>query len=151
MGHLDADGDANALANGYTMIRAFLLVFLALVLWLWAMLTSSAHAAVLQDGPDDAMTCGTWTYYAPDVMQRVRGVRGLGACEDCAGMAATVDQRHIGQRIEVWFDGAWRGVFQVVDVGDGRNRAGLVGEVDYETARLWRRGGPWWGCYRVVT
>lgn len=152
MGHLDADGDANALANGYTMIRAFLLVFLALVLWLWAMLTSSAHAAVLQDGPDDAMTCGTWTYYAPDVMQRVRGVRGLDACEDCAGMAATVDQRHIGQRIEVWFDGAWRGVYHVVDVGQpGRNREGLVGEVDFETAMRWQRAGPWWGCYRVVS
>ena len=131
------------------MLRAFLLVFLVLVLWLWAMLTSSAHASVPHD-VDDAMTCGTWTHYAPGVMDRVRAVRGLDACEDCAGMAATVDRGLLGQRIEVWFRGAWRGVYHVVDVGNGANRTGLVGEVDHATALRWGRAGPWWGCYRAV-
>lgn len=111
---------------------------------------SPAQAGVVQGGDDTPMTCGTWTYYAPRVMQRVREMRGMTPCGECAGMAATVDQAHIGRRIQVWFRGAWQGVFQVVDVGDGRNREGLVGEVDYETAHAWRRAGPWWGCYRVV-
>lgn len=101
-------------------------------------------------GADTPMVCGKWTYYAPDVMRRVRETRGLAPCSECVGMAATVDQRYIGRHIEVWFAGAWRGVFHVVDVGDGHNRAGLVGEVDYATARRWGRAGPWWGCYRVV-
>ena len=103
------------------------------------------------DETDTVMTCGTWTYYAPGVMDRSRRNHGLPACADCAGMAATVDQRLLGGRIEVWYGGQWRGVFQVADVGQpGRNRAGLVGEVEAETAWAWGRTAPWWGCYREM-
>lgn len=133
-----------------TLIALIWLV--AALLYLAAIGAIRVEAAPLQGGDDTVMTCGTWTYYAPGVMRRVRDVRGLAVCEDCAGMAATVNQAHSGQRIEVWYRGAWRGVFHVVDVGQpGRNRAGLVGEVDFETARRWGRAGPWWGCYRVVS
>lgn len=129
------------------MIRIILVVLVACVLC-----TSPAQARVMQGGDDAPLTCGTWTYYAPGVMDRVRETRGMKPCEDCAGMAATVDQQHLGARIEVWFAGAWRGVFQVVDVGDGHNRQGLVGEVGYRVAvEQWGRAGPWWGCYRVVS
>ena len=128
-----------------------LIWFALALLYLAAAGVIPAGAAVLQDGDDSAMTCGTWTYYAPGVMQRVREARGLPLCADCAGMAATVDQRMIGQRIEVWYSGAWRGTFQVVDVGNGQNRAGLVGEVEAETAWTWGLSGPWWGCYREAT
>lgn len=125
------------------MIRIILIVLVVCLVCV-----PPAQARVMQGGDDAPITCGIWTYYARGVMDRVRRVRGLDACEDCAGMAATVDQRHIGQRIEVWYNGAWRGVFQVVDVGNGRNREGLVGEVDFETAQQWGMRGPVWGCYR---
>lgn len=102
-------------------------------------------------GEEIVMTCGTWTYYNPGIMQRVRSTRGMLPCVNCAGMAATVDQAHLGQRIQIWFHGSWRGVFHVVDVGNGANRPGLVGEVDHHTAvDEWDRAGPWWGCYRLV-
>lgn len=106
---------------------------------------ASAH---VPNESDDPLVCGTWTWYAPGVMDRARQNHGLGVCVDCVGLAATVDQQHLGKRIEVWYGGAWRGVFHVVDVGNGRNRAGLVGEVEAETAWEWGRAGPWWGCYR---
>ena len=65
-------------------------------------------------------------------------------------MAATVDQALLGKRIRVWYGGMWRGVYHVVDVGQpGRNRAGLVGEVEARVAWSWGRAGPWWGCYGV--
>lgn len=113
--------------------------------------TPLAAGAHVPDEPAGDMVCGTWTWYAPGVMERARRNHGLGVCEDCAGLAVTVDQQHLGKRIEVWFRG-WQGVFQVADVGQpGRNRKGLVGEVEAETAWAWGRAGPWWGCYRVVT
>lgn len=120
-------------------------VAIALVLVLACVMPASAH---VPDEPTHPMTCGTWTYYAPGVMKRVMRDRGMTPCGECDGIAATVDQRLIGARIEVWYSGAWRGVFLVVDVGDGRNRAGLVGEVSAEVAWSWGRAGPWWGCYR---
>lgn len=107
---------------------------------------ASAHVPIEQT---DSMTCGTWTWYAPGVMDRSRRNHGIELCADCAGMAATVDQRLLGKRIEVWYGGQWRGVFHVVDVGNGRNRAGLVGEVEAEVAWEWGRAGPWWGCYKL--
>ena len=128
-----------------------LIWFALALLYLAAAGVIPAGAAVLQDGDDSAMTCGTWTYYAPGVMDTARRNHGLSVCEDCAGMAATVDQRLLGGRIEVWYAGEWRGVFQVADVGQpGRNRAGLVGEVEAETAWAWGRTAPWWGCYREM-
>lgn len=112
-------------------------------------LTFNSAQAKVPDEPTEQMVCGTWTWYAPGVMDRARQNHGLGVCEDCAGLAVTVDQRYLGERIEVWYSGAWRGVFQVADVGQpGKNRRGLVGEVEAETAWEWGRAGPWWGCYR---
>lgn len=123
--------------------------FVLTVLYLAAVGAIHVDAAAMQGGDDTAMTCGTWTWYAPGVMDRSRRNHGIEPCADCAGMAATVDQALLGKRIEVWYAGRWRGVFQVVDVGQpGRNRAGLVGEVEAETAWEWGRAGPWWGCYR---
>ena len=108
---------------------------------------ASAHVPIEQSDP---MVCGTWTWYAPGVMERVQKVRGLLRCEDCDGIATTVDQRLLNGRIRIWYAGAWRGTFHVVDVGQpGKNRSGLVGEVPAEVAWEWGRAGPWWGCYRV--
>ena len=120
------------------------------LLYLAAVDVIHVEASTDPGGADTVMECGTWTYYAPNVMRRVRETRGLSPCVDCVGLAATVDQAHLGQRIQIWFHGSWRGVFHVVDVGNGNNRAGLVGEVDHATALRWQRAGPWWGCYRAV-
>lgn len=120
------------------------------LLYLAAVDVIHVEASVDPGGADTAMTCGTWTYYAPRVMRQVRETRGMPPCSECVGMAATVVQQHIGKRIEIWFHGSWRGVFHVVDVGNGNNRPGLVGEVDHATAVAWDRAGPWWGCYRLV-
>lgn len=127
------------------------LIWLVLaLLYLAAAGVIHVEAAADPGGEDTVMTCGTWTYYADGVAERARGLHGISPCGDCAGLAATVDQGHLGKRIEVWFHGAWRGIFHVIDVGDGKNRPGLVGEVDYATAMTWRRAGPWWGCYRLI-
>lgn len=132
------------------LLTIIALVWFALaLLYLAATGAIPAGAAVLRDGDDTAMVCGTWTYYAPGVMERSRRNHGIAPCTDCDGMAATVDQALLGRRIEVWYGGQWRGVFHVVDVGQpGRNREGLVGEVEAETAWSWGRAAPWWGCYR---
>lgn len=105
------------------------------------------------DEPPGSMICGTWTYYAPGKMERVRDVvRKLSRCEDCDGIATTVDQSLLDKRITIWYGGQWRGTYHVVDVGKpGINRPDLVGEVTAEVAWEWGRAGPWWGCYRVVT
>lgn len=103
-----------------------LIWFALVVLYLAGIGVVHIEASADPGGPDTVMKCGTWTYYAPNVMRRVRETRGLALCGECVGMAATVDQVHLGQRIEIWFHGAWRGLFQVVDVGDGTNRPGLV-------------------------
>ena len=121
------------------------------LLYLAAVDVIHVEASTDPGGADTVMECGTWTYYAPNVMRRVRETRGLSPCVDCVGLAATVDQAHLGKRIWIWFQG-WRGVYHVVDVGQpGHNRPDLVGEVPAETAWEWGRAGPWWGCYRVVT
>lgn len=127
------------------------LIWFALAL-LYLAATGAIHVEAAPDpgGEDTVMTCGDWTYYADQVAEETRSRRGMPVCADCVGLAATVDQRHLGKRIEIWFHGAWRGVFHVIDVGDGNNRPGLIGEVDYATAMAWRRAGPWWGCFRVV-
>lgn len=128
------------------------IIWFALVfLYLAAIGAIHVEAAPDPGGEDAMMECGTWTYYAPDVMRRVRETRGLSPCLECVGLAATIDQSLLGRRIQIWFQGSWRGLFHVVDVGNGNNRPGLVGEVDHYTAvDAWNRAGPWWGCYRVV-
>lgn len=128
------------------------LIWFALAL-LYLAATGAIHVeAAVDPGGEDVkgLTCGMWTYYSPRLMESVRDVRGLTPCYDCAGLAATVNQQYIGRYIEIWFRGAWRGWYHVVDVGDGTNRAELIGEVDYATAMRWNRAGPWWGCFRVV-
>lgn len=137
-----------------TLDRALMLVaiacFVVAVLYLMGIGAIHVEASVDPGGEDVAMVCGKWTYYNPGVMQRVRQTRQMAPCADCAGMAATVNQAYLGKRIEIWFHGRWRGLYHVVDVGDGNNRPGLVGEVDYHTAvDEWNRAAPWWGCYRV--
>ena len=132
------------------LILAALLWFVLALLYLAGIGVIHVEAAHDPGGENTAMVCGTWTYYATGVMERSRHNHGIAPCEACDGMAATVDQALKGRRIEVWFRGAWRGVYHVVDVGNGRNRAGLVGEVDYATALRWSRAAPWWGCYRIV-
>lgn len=128
-----------------------LIWFVLALLYLAAVGVIHVEAAPDPGGEDvPGLICGTWTYYSPRLMTAVRDVRGLTPCHGCAGMAATVNQNHLGRYIEIWFRGEWRGWYHVVDVGDGANRAGLVGEVDYQTAMRWNRAGPWWGCYRVV-
>ncbi len=99
---------------------------------------------------DDDVVCGVWTYYAPNLAERVRQTRGLPACADCAGLAVTVDRRLLGEQIQIRHAGEWIGPFQVIDVGTGRHRPHLVGEIDYPTAVAWRIAGPWWTCYRVA-
>lgn len=110
--------------------------------------TGMVEGKVPDESPGD-MICGTWTWYAPKKMEYVRDVvRKLSRCDDCDGIAVTVDPAHLGKRIWIWFQG-WRGVYHVVDVGQpGHNRPDLVGEVPAETAWEWGRAGPWWGCYR---
>ena len=137
-----------------TLDRALMLVaiawFVVAVLYLMGIGVIHVEASVDPGGEDVAMVCGKWTYYGDGVMLRVRHTRGLAPCIECVGMAATVNQAHLGQRIEIWFHGSWRGLFHVVDVGNGNNRPGLVGEVDHATAVAWDRAGPWWVCYRLV-
>lgn len=130
---------------------------IALIWFVLALLyLATAGAIHVEAAPDPGgedvlgLICGDWTYYADQVAEGTRSLRGLTACGDCVGMAATVNQKHLNRRIEIWFQGAWRGIFHVIDVGNGDNRPGLVGEVDYATAMAWQRAGPWWGCYRVV-
>lgn len=79
--------------------------------------------------------------------ERVQAYRGL-VCPDCVGLAITVDRAQLGRRIDIRHAGQWVGPFLVVDVGTGRHRPHLVGEVDYPTAMTWRITRPWWTCYQ---
>lgn len=131
---------------------------LTLIILLWAILAVlmlivmgviPASAAPIVGGDDTGMTCGVWTYYAPGLAETVRQNREIPPCSDCVGLAITVDGAHLGQRIDIRHAGQWWGPFLVVDVGTGRHRPHLVGEVDYPTAMTWRIAGPWWTCYKA--
>lgn len=132
---------------------------LTLIVIVWIVLTLlylagagilPADAAPIPGGEDTPMTCGVWTYYAAGVAERAQAIHGVPACAECAGLAVTVDQALLGQQIDIRHAGQWHGPFLVVDVGTGRHRPHLVGEVGYQTAVAWRIGRPWWTCYRIV-
>lgn len=125
--------------------------FLMALLYFFAAGIIPADAAPIPGGEDTPMTCGIWTYYAAGVAERVQAIHGVPACAECAGLAVTVDQALLGRRIEIRHAGQWHGPFVVVDVGTGRHRPHLVGEVGYQTAVAWRIGRPWWTCYRRVS
>ena len=114
-------------------------------------LVELAETELAEVGEDTPMTCGVWTYYAAGVAERAQAIHGVPACAECAGLAVTVDQALLGRRIEIRHAGQWHGPFVVVDVGTGRHRPHLVGEVGYQTAVAWRIGRPWWTCYRRVS
>ena len=133
---------------------------LTIVVIIWALLTLlylagagiiPAEAGPIPGGEDTPMVCGIWTYYAAGVAERAQTIHGVPACAECAGLAVTVDQALLGRRIEIRHAGQWHGPFVVVDVGTGRHRPHLVGEVGYQTAVAWRIGRPWWTCYRRVS
>lgn len=133
---------------------------LTIVVIIWALLTLlylagagiiPAEAGPIPGGEDTPMVCGIWTYYAAGVAERAQTIHGVPACAECAGLAVTVDQALLGRRIEIRHAGQWHGPFVVVDVGTGRHRPHLVGEVGFETAVTWRIGRPWWTCYRRVS
>ena len=125
--------------------------FLLVLLYLAFIGVIPGKAAPIPGGEDTPMTCGVWTYYAPGVAERAQAIHGVPACAECAGLAVTVDQALLGRRIEIRHAGQWHGPFVVVDVGTGRHRPHLVGEVGYQTAMAWRIGRPWWTCYRRVS
>ena len=129
-------------------------IFLALYLFVIVPAGSAEPAEAGEAAPiwgDDDMVCGVWTYYAAGVAERAQAIHGVPACAECAGLAVTVDQALLGRQIEIRHAGQWHGPFVVVDVGTGRHRPRLVGEVDYKTAVAWRIGRPWWTCYRRVS
>ena len=121
-------------------------IFVALYLFV---IVPAGEAAPIWDTDD--MVCGVWTYYAAGVAERAQAIHGVPACAECAGLAVTVDQAVLGRRIDIRHGGQWHGPFVVVDVGTGRHRPHLVGEVGFETAVAWRIGRPWWTCYRRVS
>lgn len=133
--------------------RALILVIVVWVVLALLYLAGAGiiHAAPIPGGDDSAMVCGVWTYYAAGVAERAQAIHGVPACAGCAGLAITVDQALLGRRIEIRHAGQWHGPFVVVDVGTGRHRPHLVGEVGFETAVTWRIGRPWWTCYRRVS
>lgn len=135
-----------------TSERVLTLVILvwALFLALYLLVIVPAGEAAPIPGGDDDVVCGVWTYYAPGVAERAQAIHGVPACAECAGLAVTVDQSLLGRHIEIRHAGQWHGPFLVVDVGTGRHRPHLVGEVGFETAVAWRIGRPWWTCYRRV-
>ena len=133
---------------------------LTIVVIIWALLALlylagagiiHVEAGPIPGGEDTPMVCGVWTYYAAGVAERAQAIHGVPACAECAGLAVTVDQALLGRRIEIRHAGQWHGPFGVVDVGTGRHRPHLVGEVGYQTAVAWRIGRPWWTCYRRVS
>jgi len=95
------------MGNAKLAVKIALIAILAIIYFGLNFNTASAHVPVEQTDP---MVCGTWTWYAPGVMDRSRRNHGIEPCEECAGMAATVDQTLLGQHIEVWYGGSWRGV-----------------------------------------
>lgn len=123
--------------------------FLLTLLYLAGAGILPADAAPIPGGEDTPMVCGIWTFYAAGVAERVQAYRGL-YCPDCVGLAITVDQAQLGRRIDIRHGGEWHGPYLVVDVGTGRHRPHLVGEVAFEVAAAWRIGRPWWTCYRVM-
>ena len=133
-----------------TVLMIVILAFAGLVAFYLFVIVPVSEAAPIPGGEDDVV-CGVWTYYAPALAESVRQTRGLPACAECAGLAVTVDQALLGRRIEIRHAGQWHGPFVVVDVGTGRHRPHLVGEVGFETAVTWRIGRPWWTCYRRVS
>lgn len=120
--------------------------FLCVVLYLFTGGIIHVEAAPIW-GNDD-VTCGVWTYYASGLAETVRRNREIPACRDCVGLAVTVDRSQLGRQIDIRHAGQWVGPFLVVDVGTGRHRPGLVGEVDYQTAMTWHITRPWLTCYR---
>ena len=124
--------------------------FLLTLLYLAGAGILPADAAPIPGGEDTPMTCGVWTYYAAGVAERAQAIHGVPACAECAGLAVTVDQALLGRQIEIRHAGEWVGPFLVVDVGTGRHRPHLVGEVDYPTAVAWRISRPWWTCYKIL-
>ena len=129
-----------------TLVILVWALFLALYLFV---IVPAGEAAPIWDTDD--MVCGVWTYYAAGVAERAQAIHGVPACAECAGLAVTVDQALLGRQIEIRHAGQWHGPFVVVDVGTGRHRPHLVGEVAFETAVAWRIGRPWWTCYRRVS
>lgn len=132
-----------------TVLMIVILAFAGLVAFYLFVIVPVSEAAPIPGGEDDVV-CGVWTYYAPALAESVRQTRGLPACADCAGLAVTVDRRLLGARIHIRHAGEWIGPFQVIDVGTGRHRPHLVGEIDYPTAVAWRIIGPWWTCYKEI-
>ena len=121
-----------------TLVIIVWAIFVALYLFV---IVPAGEAAPIWDTDD--MVCGVWTYYAAGVAERAQAIHGVPACAECAGLAVTVDQALLGQQIEIRHAGQWHGPFVVVDVGTGRHRPHLVGEVAFETAVAWRIGRPW--------
>lgn len=94
-----------------------------------------------------ALLSGTITYYAEGVMERVRAYRGL-SCAECIGAVALLPAEDIGRRVWLQRPGeAPEGPFLVVDCAQAEHRSalearGIVGEVDWPTARRWDMWGP---------
>lgn len=90
---------------------------------------------------------GTITYYAEGVMERVQAYRGL-SCAECIGAVALLPAEDIGRRVWLQRAGeAAEGPFLVVDCAQAEHREalearGIVGEVDWPTARRWGMAGP---------
>lgn len=127
------------------------------VIWILLVILYLAGAGVIHveagpipGGEDTPMVCGVWTFYADGVARRAQALHGVPDCAGCTGLAITVDRRLLGGQIEIRHGGEWVGPFLVVDVGTGRHRPHLVGEVDYPTAVAWRISRPWWTCYKIL-
>lgn len=127
-----------------------LAIIWAVVIFLCLFMAGIIHVEATPIWGEDDMTCGVWTFYADGVAKRAQALHGVPDCAVCTGLAVTVDRRLLGGQIEIRHGGEWIGPFLVVDVGTGRHRPYLVGEVDYPTAVAWRISRPWWTCYRRV-
>lgn len=139
------------MTSDYVLTLAAIVWILLTLLYLAGAGILPADAAPIPGGEDTPMVCGVWTYYAAGVAERAQAIHGVPACAECAGLAVTVDQALLGKHIEIRHNGHWHGPFLVVDVGTGRHRPHLVGEVGFETAVTWRIAKPWWTCYRRVS
>lgn len=135
-----------------TAERFLILIALAwlLVAILYLLGAGIVHVEAAPIWGTDDITCGVWTYYARGVAERAQALHGVPACAECVGLAVTVNQALLGAQIEIRHGGEWHGPYLVVDVGTGRHRPHLVGEVAFEVAAAWRIGRPWWTCYRVM-
>lgn len=94
---------------------------------------------------------GWLTYYASGVMEQVYANRLLWGhvqpCPACVGLAAAIDREMVGKYVALRGPEGWEGPFLVVDcammqhVANLRER-GIIGEVDYPTAKRWQMRGP---------